>query len=193
MFLRFLSVIFSLCLLASNCLGDSIEITSPRPHSKHALGESVTYTYTVYHNGLAKLIWVKAHLMTEDGYDAGLGVISAVSRSEWQDSKSVSSHFQIPDTLKTGKYNLHFYGSTEQPCAGERQGSIDTKCEGILSEMLPIEIIARTAVKSDKAGIQLRKRSLYTGRDLGVHGRSEFVLADGSMDTKKMLYLFSLI
>ena len=42
--------------------------------------------------------------------------------------------------------------------------------------------------------LNLRKRSLYAGRDLGVHiGGSDYLLEDGTADTKKMLCFFSLI
>ncbi|KAF9944562.1 hypothetical protein BGZ70_004519 [Mortierella alpina] len=146
---------------------------------------------------MAKLVWAKVHLMTADGYDAGMGTLSATSRREWQDTQVVSTQFQIPETLAPGKYTLHIYGSTEQPC----EGSVDigSKCEGILSEMLPVEITEKKAPSSTSTpptaamevlegqdttaglGISLhflRRRSLYSGRKL---------------DTQKMLYLFSLI
>lgn len=71
--------------------------------------------------------------------------------------------------------------------------------------MVPVEIVQRTASPSDaqdtnQTDIQVtaslplpqRKRQLYAGRELGL-GRSDFVLEDGSEDTKKMLYFFSLI
>lgn len=76
--------------------------------------------------------------------------------------------------------------------------------------MVPVEIVEAAAVeegveeedtgKGKKGvlgsllGLQLRKRSLYAGRDLGVHiGGSNYLLEDGTTDTKKMLYFFSLI
>ncbi|KAF9118849.1 hypothetical protein BGW39_000828 [Mortierella sp. 14UC] len=156
---------------------------------------------------MAKLLWAKVHLMTEDGYDSGLGTFSTASRIEWQDTKSVSIQFDVPADLKSGKYVFHVYSSTEQPC--ERSIDSSSKCEGILSEMLPVEIVEAAAVeeqaeeKKDKdkgvlgslLGLQLRrKHSLYSGRDLGVHiGGSDYLLEDGTTDTKKMLYFFSLI
>lgn len=66
--------------------------------------------------------------------------------------------------------------------------------------MVPVEFVERTAIlhKQDPseakltANVALRKRQLYSGRDLGLP-RSEYLLEDGSEDTKKMLYFFSLI
>ncbi|KAF9087431.1 hypothetical protein BGX23_008111 [Mortierella sp. AD031] len=148
---------------------------------------------------MAKLLWAKVHLMTEDGYDAGMGTINTASRLEWQDSKVVSTQFKVPADLKPGKYTFHVYGSTEKPCEGSIENS--SKCEGILSEMLPVEIVESTAVDEQKETdsgtvleVQLRKRSLYTRRDLGVRlGGSDHLLEDGTTDTKKMHYMFSLI
>lgn len=74
--------------------------------------------------------------------------------------------------------------------------------------MLPVEIAETAAVEKEAEkedtskkgilgsllGLQHRKRSLYTGRDLGMHiGGSDYLLEDGTTDTKKMLYFFSLI
>jgi hypothetical protein len=74
--------------------------------------------------------------------------------------------------------------------------------------MLPVEIVEAAAVEDEAEkedtskksilgsllGLQLRKRGLYRGRDLGMHiGGSEYLLEDGTTDTKKMLYFFSLI
>ncbi|KAH7042317.1 hypothetical protein BKA57DRAFT_538973 [Linnemannia elongata] len=212
MYSRFFSlplaaIVLSLGLLVQSIHADSLEFASPSPNTKIAAGDTVPVTYKVHHNGMAKLLWAKVHLMTEDGYDAGMGTIGTASRIEWQDSKSVSTKFEVPADLKAGKYVFHVYGSTEQPC----EGSIDSsrKCEGILSEMVPVEIIEAAAVKDvleedtgkgkkgvlgSLLGLQLRKRSLYAGRDLGVHiGGSDYLLEDGTADTKKMLYFFSLI
>ncbi|KAG0289539.1 hypothetical protein BGZ96_006927 [Linnemannia gamsii] len=200
------AIVLSLGLLTKSIHADSLEFASPSPNTKIIAGDTVPITYKVRHNGMAKLLWAKVHLMTEDGYDAGMGTINTASRLEWQDSKSVSTQFEVPADLKAGKYVFHVYGSTEQPC----EGSIDSSstCEGILSEMLPVEIVEAAAVEKEtekedtgKKGVlgsllslQLRKRSLYTGRDLGVHiGGSDYLLEDGTTDTKKMLYFFSLI
>ncbi|KAK3832520.1 MAG: hypothetical protein JOS17DRAFT_827256 [Linnemannia elongata] len=201
------AIVLSLSFLVQSIHADSLEFASPSPNTKIAAGDTVPVTYRVHHNGMAKLLWAKVHLMTEDGYDAGMGTIDTASRAEWQDTKSVSTKFEVPVDLKEGKYVFHVYGSTEQPC----EGSIDSssKCEGILSEMVPVEIVEAAAVeekleadtgKGKKGllgsllGLQLRKRSLYAGRDLGVHiGGSDYLLEDGTADTKKMLYFFSLI
>ncbi|KAF8947688.1 hypothetical protein BGZ47_008185 [Haplosporangium gracile] len=199
-------IVLSLGLLAQSIHADSLKFTSPSANTKIVAGDAVPVTYKIHHNGMAKLLWAKVHLMTEDGYDAGMGTINTASRLEWQDSKSVSAKFKVPTDMKAGKYVFHVYGSTEQPC----EGSIDSssKCEGILSEMLPVEIVEAAAVeekveKENKAkkgalrsllGFGLRKRSLYAGRDLGMHiGGSDYLLEDGTTDTKKMLYFFSLI
>ncbi|KAG0214449.1 hypothetical protein BGX33_002175 [Mortierella sp. NVP41] len=147
------------------------------PDTKIVAGDTVPISYKVHHNGMAKLLWAKVHLMTEDGYDAGMGTINTASRLEWQ----------VPADLKPGKYTFHLPTSS--------------KCEGILSEMLPVEIVESTAVDEQKETdsgtvleVQLRKRSLYTRRDLGVRlGGSDHLLEDGTTDTKKMHYMFSLI
>ncbi|KAF9576256.1 hypothetical protein EC968_009818 [Mortierella alpina] len=156
---------------------------------------------------MAKLVWAKVHLMTEDGYDAGMGTISVASRPEWQDSRVVSAQFRVPETLAVGRYTIHIYGSTEQPCVDSVD--IGSKCEGILSEMLPVEIIGKEATSSTSTpltaaietlegqdtmaglgiNLHLQRRSLYPGRRLGAH----FVQKDGTLDSQKMLYLFSLI
>ncbi|KAK3842002.1 MAG: hypothetical protein J3R72DRAFT_475186 [Linnemannia gamsii] len=202
------AIVLSLGFLAQHIYADSLEFASPNPNTQIAAGDTIPVVYKVHHNGMAKLMWAKVHLMTEDGYDAGMGTLNTASRLEWQDTKSVSTHFEVPTDLKEGKYIFHVYGSTEQPC----EGSIDSssKCEGILSEMLPVEIVRPAAVeveaekqveeKKSKGilgsllGLQLRKRSLYNGRDLGVRiGGSDYLLEDGTTDTKKMLYFFSLI
>lgn len=155
---NFLSIVLGFGLWASTVHADTLEFASPLPHSKLLAGETVPITYKVHHNGMAKLVWAKVHLMTEDGYDAGMGTISATSRREWQgethrvlnltcyvrperdpgalmvvwsldnkpdlfchhttlDTNLVSTQFQVPETLAPGKYTLHIYGSTEQPCA----------------------------------------------------------------------------
>ncbi|KAF9139783.1 hypothetical protein BG015_001907 [Linnemannia schmuckeri] len=200
------AIVLSLGLLTQSIYADSFKFTSPSANIKIAPGDAVPVTYKIHHNGMAMLLWAKVHLMTEDGYDAGMGTIDTASRLEWQDSKSVSAEFEVPADMKAGKYVLHVYGSTEQPC----EGSIDSSsnCEGILSEMLPVEIIEAIAVekkveKENKAkkgalesllGFRLPKHSLYAGRDLGMHiGGSDYLLEDGTTDTKKMLYFFSLI
>ncbi|KAF9989895.1 hypothetical protein BGZ75_004463 [Mortierella antarctica] len=156
---------------------------------------------------MAKLIWAKVHLMTEDGYDAGMGTISVASRREWQDTQVVSTQFRVPETLASGKYTLHIYGSTEQPC--DDSVDISSKCEGILTEMLPVEIVEEKAPSTPSTpptatieildgqdttagfgiNLHLQRRSLYPGRRLGAH----FVQKDGTLDTQKMLYLFSLL
>ncbi|KAG0275063.1 hypothetical protein BGZ95_009218 [Linnemannia exigua] len=196
------AIVLSLGLLAQSICADSLEFSSPSPNTQIAAGDTIPITYKVHHNGMAKLMWAKVHLMTEDGYDAGMGTLNTASRLEWQDTKSVSTQFEVPADLKEGKYVFHVYGSTEQPCEGS------SKCEGILSEMLPVEIVQPAAVEVEKQveekkskgvlgsllGLQLRKRGLYDGRDLGARmGGSDYLLEDGTTDTKKMLYFFSLI
>ncbi|KAG0378170.1 hypothetical protein BGX24_004593 [Mortierella sp. AD032] len=183
------AIVLSLGFLAQYIYADSLEFASPNPNTQIAAGDTIPVTYKVHHNGMAKLMWAKVHLMTEDGYDAGMGTLNTASRLEWQDTKSVSTHFEVPTDLKEGN---------------------SSKCEGILSEMLPVEIVRPAAVeveaekqveeKKSKGilgsllGLQLRKRSLYDGRDLGVRiGGSDYLLEDGTTDTKKMLYFFSLI
>ncbi|KAG9321307.1 hypothetical protein KVV02_007880 [Mortierella alpina] len=201
---NFLSIVVGFGLWASAVHADRIEFGSPLPNSKLSAGETVPIAYRVHHNGMAKLIWAKVHLMTEDGYDAGMGTISVASRREWQDTQVVSTQFRVPETLASGKYTLHIYGSTEQPC--DDSVDIGSKCEGILSEMLPVEIIEKKATSTPPTatieildgqdttaglGISLhhQRRSLYPGRRLGAH----FVQKDGTLDTQKMLYLFSLL
>ncbi|KAG9066294.1 hypothetical protein KI688_001515 [Linnemannia hyalina] len=167
------AIVLSLGLLVQGIHADSLEFASPSPNTKIAAGDTVPVTYKVHHNGMAKLLWAKVHFMTEDGYDAGMGTIDTASRIEWQAD------------LKAGN---------------------SSKCEGILSEMVPVEIVKAAAVeeleeedtgkgkKGSLLGLQLRKRSLYAGRDLGVRiGGSDYLLEDGTADTKKMLYFFSLI
>ncbi|KAF9950980.1 hypothetical protein BGZ72_007460 [Mortierella alpina] len=202
-----LSIVLGFGLWASTVHADSLEFASPLPNSKLSAGETVPISYRVHHNGMAKLVWAKIHLMTEDGYDAGLGTISAASRREWQDTQVVSTQFRVPATLAAGKYTLHVYGSTEQPC----EGSVDigSKCEGILSEMLPVEIAEKEAPSSTSTlptaaieipdeqdataglgiSLHLLRRGLYSGRQLGAR----FLKRDSTLDTQKMLYLFSLI
>ncbi|KAF9108059.1 hypothetical protein BGX29_003574 [Mortierella sp. GBA35] len=110
------------------------------PDTKIVAGDTVPISYKVHHNGMAKLLWAKVHLMTEDGYDAGMGTINTASRLEWQ---------------------------------------VDEQKETDSGTVLEV---------------QLRKRSLYTRRDLGVRlGGSDYLLEDGTTDTKKMHYMFSLI
>ncbi|KAF9287203.1 hypothetical protein BGZ68_002095 [Mortierella alpina] len=204
---NFLSIVLGFGIWASTVHADTLEFASPLPHSKLLVGETVPITYKVHHNGMAKLVWAKVHLMTEDGYDAGMGTISATSRREWQDTNLVSTQFQVPETLAPGKYTLHIYGSTEQPCADSVD--IGSRCEGILSEMLPVEIAEKKAPSSTSTpptaaieildeqnpttglgfNLHLPRRGLYPGRRLGAH----FVQEDGTLDTQKMLYLFSLI
>ncbi|KAG0043941.1 hypothetical protein BGZ83_010823 [Gryganskiella cystojenkinii] len=200
-------MIFSLGLWASVTQADTLEFTSPTSNARLTQGEVVPLGYKVHHNGMTKLVWAKIHLMTADGFDAGIGTISTASRDQWQDSLSLATEFRIPDSVPAGKYVFHVYGSTEQPC----QGTIDIsqRCEGILSETVPVEIVTRAVSSSEskaqepkqssggaqvKADLRLpqRKRQLYAGRELGLP-RSDFVNEDGSEDTKKMLYFFSLI
>ncbi|KAF9106360.1 hypothetical protein BGX27_009196 [Mortierella sp. AM989] len=206
MFSRSLAAVFlSFGLLISSIQADTLEFASPRPNSKLSTGQIVPITYKVHHNGMAKLLWAKVNLLTEDGYDSGMGTFSNTVRSEWQDSLSVSLKLKIPENLTPGKYKIHVYGSTEQPC----KDSVDMteRCEGILSETLPVVIRKATHAtlkKNPKSsndgekdhgilGLSLPKRSLYSKRNLESHGPSEYLLQDGSIDTKKMLYFFSLI
>ncbi|KAF9360513.1 hypothetical protein BGX26_009061 [Mortierella sp. AD094] len=205
MYIQSLAAIFlSLGLMVSTIHADTLEFASPRPDTKVSTGQVVPFTYKVHHNGMAKLLWAKVHLMTEDGKDAGIGTISTTARSEWQDSLSVSSRFKIPENLAPGKYTLHVYGSTEQPC----EGSVDFRALRRYSlGNTPVEIkkTSHTTPSKDPkkpkdvekdhslVGIQLGKRGLYAKRNIGMHGQSEFLLQDGSVDTKKMLYFFSLI
>ena len=79
-----LSIVLGFGLWTSTVHADSLEFGSPLPNSKLSAGETVPITYRVHHNGMAKLVWAKVHLMTEDGYDAGMGTLSATSRREWQ-------------------------------------------------------------------------------------------------------------
>ncbi|KAF9991365.1 hypothetical protein BGZ79_004614, partial [Entomortierella chlamydospora] len=81
------------------------------------------------------------------------------------------------------------------------------RCEGILWDILRVEIRKTSratpskdsenpkAVEKDHSivGVQLGRRNLYANRNMEMHGQSEYLLQDGSMDTKKMLYFFSLI
>lgn len=89
MYSRFFSrplaaIVLSLGLLVQSIHADSLEFASPSPNTKIAAGDTVPVTYKVHHNGMAKLLWAKVHLMTEDGYDAGMGTIGTASRTEWQ-------------------------------------------------------------------------------------------------------------
>lgn len=78
------ATVLSLGLLAQSIHADSLEFASPSPNTKIVAGDTVPVTYKVRHNGMAKLLWVKVHLMTEGGYDAGMGTINTASRLEWQ-------------------------------------------------------------------------------------------------------------
>ncbi|KAG0085973.1 hypothetical protein BGZ93_000349 [Podila epicladia] len=193
-------LILSLALLATQIQADTLEFVSPTPNSKLTAGKNVHVQYNVHHNGMVLLRWAKVHLMTEDGFDSGVGTISTTSRPEWQDTRSVASDFVIPDSLPAGKYVLHVYGSTRQPC----EGSVDifSRCEGVLTDMVPVEVVAVTAPHTKKDSSVMGKvlsltatlfrRSVYDGRDLGL-GRSEYTLDNGHPDTQKMLYMLSLI
>ncbi|KAF9312003.1 hypothetical protein BG003_006731 [Podila horticola] len=203
MYSRFrMMLILSLGLLAIQIQADTVEFMSPAPNSKLTAGENVHIQYNVHHNGMVLLRWAKVHLMTEDGFDSGVGTISTTSRSEWQDTQSVASDFVIPDSLPAGKYALHVYGSTQQPC----EGSVDisSRCEGVLSEMIPVEVVATSKTSQQSKEVNsikgrvlsltatLFRRALYDGRDLGL-SRSEYTLDNGHPDTHKMLYMLSLI
>ncbi|KAF9919197.1 hypothetical protein FBU30_011132 [Linnemannia zychae] len=196
----FAAIVFGVGLLIQSIHADTLEFVSPSPDSKITAGDNVTLTYKIHYNGMAKLLWAKIHFMTEDGFDTGMGTINTAFRAEWQDSMSVSTQFKVPVDMKAGKYIFHVYGSTEQPC----EESTD-RCEGVLSEMLPVEVIQAATTEQEKEqpkedmfesllGLYLRRRSLYARRDFGVRiGRSDYLLEDGTTDTKKMLYFFSLI
>ncbi|KAF9377327.1 hypothetical protein CPB97_010283 [Podila verticillata] len=197
-------LILSLGLLTTQIHGDTLEFVSPAPNSRLTAGENVHVQYNVHHNGMAILNWAKVHLMTENGFDSGVGTISTTSRPEWQGTRSVTSDFVVPDSLPAGKYVLHVYGSTQQPC----EGSVDisSRCEGVLSEMVPVEVVATAATAQQQKTTQdnsvkgkalsltatLFRRAAYDGRDLAL-GRSDFTLDNGHPDTKKMLYMLSLI
>ncbi|KAF9326013.1 hypothetical protein BG006_010522 [Podila minutissima] len=77
-------LILSLGLLATQIRADTLEFVSPAPNSKLTAGENVHVQYNVHHNGMVLLRWAKVHLMTEDGFDSGVGTISTTSRPEWQ-------------------------------------------------------------------------------------------------------------
>lgn len=77
-------LILSLGLFATQIQADTVEFMSPAPNSKLTAGENVHIQYNVHHNGMVLLRWAKVHLMTEDGFDSGVGTISTTSRSEWQ-------------------------------------------------------------------------------------------------------------
>ncbi|KAF9426571.1 hypothetical protein BGZ94_006337 [Podila epigama] len=197
-------------LMMTSVDADSLEFVKPSPNTKLVPGQLVPVQYKVHHNGLAQLRWAKVHLMTANGYDSGLGTFNTVFRSEWQDTLTVSTDFEVPATLPAGNYVLHVFGSTQQPC----EGAVDfsRKCEGVLSETLPVQILDTPAKSNVNANVDsvdntqpttvtrvlslasslLRKRSMYDGRDTGI-SPSEFTLANGSPDTQKMLYMFSLI
>ncbi|KAF9436225.1 hypothetical protein BGZ76_004513 [Entomortierella beljakovae] len=202
------TILLSLGLLVSSIKADTIEFSSPPPKSELSVDQVVPITCRIHLNGLAKLMWAKVHLMTEDGNDAGMGTIKSADRSEWQDSLTISSEFKIPEDLAPGKYVFHVYGSTDQPCEGSV--NMSERCEGILSETLPVEIRNEDFVKNQLKleeqrqneqserkekllSLQLRKRSLFSKRSLGMHSQSQYLLQDGSVDTKKMLYFYSLI
>ncbi|KAF9202530.1 hypothetical protein BGZ49_007320 [Haplosporangium sp. Z 27] len=188
MYTRSLAVtFFGLGLLANSIQADTIDFVSPKPNSILTTNQVVKVTYEVHLNGMAELLWANVHLITEDGKDAGVGNISTAKRQEWQDTLTVSSDFKVPGKLKPGKYSLHVYGNTLQPC----EGSVDMtkRCEGILSETLPVEIGKTPDGGKKDHGRRKRKRELYIER---TH-TSEHALQDEGMDTKKMLYFFSLI
>lgn len=77
-------MILGLGLWAATVLADSLEFATPLPYSKFAQGDLVPIIYKVHHSGMAELVWAKVHLMTEDGFDAGMGTIATTSRDQWQ-------------------------------------------------------------------------------------------------------------
>ncbi|KAI7816052.1 hypothetical protein BC939DRAFT_482353 [Gamsiella multidivaricata] len=182
------AVLLGLGILASSIRADTLEFASPLPNSHLTAGQNVRISYKVHRNGMARLMWAKVHLMTDDGYDAGTGTISTATPSDWQDSQLISSDFTVPENLPSGKYVFHVYGSTQQPC----EGSVDTGASRKIST--PI-----AQLEEDNKGVgaidsfQLRKRNLYAGRNLRAIGQSDYLLQDSNADIHKMLYFFSLI
>jgi len=77
-------MILGLGLWAGAVQADSLEFANPLPHTKFTQGDLVPISYKVHHNGMAELMWAKVHLMTEDGFDAGMGTIVTTSRDQWQ-------------------------------------------------------------------------------------------------------------
>ncbi|KAF9582165.1 hypothetical protein BGW38_000561 [Lunasporangiospora selenospora] len=185
--------------LTSLVHADSLEFESPLPNTKIATGQSVPLTYKIHQNGMTRLDWVMVHLMTEDGQDAGMGTLDYTSREQWQpDSLSISLQAVIPRTLPEGRYVFHIFGRTEEPC----EAATARQCEGILSATLPVEVVSTSQSSSTLfpeasnisliARARLLRRTLFSSRRLGG-GRSGYLLGDGSIDSKKTLYMFSLI
>ncbi|KAG0360227.1 hypothetical protein BGZ54_009651 [Gamsiella multidivaricata] len=180
------AVLLGLGILASSIRADTLEFASPLPNSHLTAGQNVRISYKVHRNGMARLMWAKVHLMTDDGYDAGTGTISTATPSDWQDSQLISSDFTVPENLPSGNTQ---------------------KCEGILSETLHLKIRGASRkistpiaqLEEDNKGVgaidsfQLRKRNLYAGRNLRAIGQSDYLLQDSNADIHKMLYFFSLI
>ncbi|KAG0267049.1 hypothetical protein DFQ27_009195 [Actinomortierella ambigua] len=71
-----------------SAIADTIHIQEQASAELYA-GQTVPISYEIHHNGLAKLMWVKLHLMTEDGQDAGPGTIDTMERSDWEDTLPV--------------------------------------------------------------------------------------------------------
>ena len=86
---------------ASAAQADTLEFTSPMPNTRFTPGEIVPLGYKVHHNGMEKLVWAKIHMMTEDGFDAGMGTISTTSRDQWQGkSTSLGATQELPLVTK---------------------------------------------------------------------------------------------
>ncbi|KAG0345299.1 hypothetical protein BG004_003812 [Podila humilis] len=184
----FSGIILGAGVFVATSQADTLEFITPTPNTQLVAGENVQVQFAVHYNGMALLRWAKVHLMTEEGFDSGVGTISTTARSEWE-GNAVASDFVVPESLVPGKYLLHVYGSTEQPCEGSTESAL--RCEGVLSEMMPVEVVAAEQPAGSK-GISLtaslfRKRSIYKHHELGV-GHSEYSLDNGSADNRKMLF-----
>jgi len=83
--------------------------------------------------------------------------------------------------------------------------SSSSRCEGVLSEIIPVEVVATATAQQQKTTkdnsvkgkvlsltATLFRRAVYNGRDLGLSS-SDYTLDNGHPDTKKMLYMLSLI
>ncbi|KAF9974903.1 hypothetical protein BGZ73_001601 [Actinomortierella ambigua] len=161
-------------------------------------GQTVPISYEIHHNGLAKLMWLKLHLMTEDGQDAGPGTIDTMQRSDWEASvasgqKTFTASFAIPSDIGTGSYILHLFGETEVPCA------TDPTCTGLLSDTLPVRIRAtRDSSMPGPANNNMVASSSHSTvstqlrRSLNKFKRSLYVQPeDEHLNTKRFLYLIS--
>ncbi|KAG0230638.1 hypothetical protein BGW42_000843 [Actinomortierella wolfii] len=86
------TVILLAATVAFNCIksatADTIHIQEPASTELTA-GQTVPISYEIHHNGISKLLWIKLHLMTENGRDAGPGVIDTMERSDWEDTLPV--------------------------------------------------------------------------------------------------------